>query len=141
MTVLPFSLNELISLLKSMRLGWGPPLELVTRTSKQLWVMEADVWADLLIVCCCGEDVDLTTTTTSCNHAVCLLCIAKQKSRPRSCPECRQTLTALIFTSALATEQEELTSKFLMHVSVHCGYVHFYQFREASSSWFNNSCY
>lgn len=96
-----FSLKELISLLKSIRSGWGPPLEMATRMSNsKFWVMEADVWADLLIVCCwanptiycekCRNNVKLATT--SCKHVVCPVCVVGQGMDP-SCPECGQALT------------------------------------------------
>ena len=119
-----FSLKELISLLKSIRSGWGPPLEMAARMlNSKFWVMEADVWADLLIVCCwanptiyckeCGKDVELTTT--SCNHVVCPVCVVGQGIGP-SCPVCDQTLTALFFTSALAFAQEIPISELLISV-------------------------
>ncbi len=123
--MLPFSLNELVSLLKSFRLGCDPPLELATRVlNSKLWVMETDVWADLLIVCCwanpttiycedCGNDVE--ATTTSCNHVVCLACIARQGSSPRRCPKCGQQVVALFFVDSLASGRES-ASKLLICV-------------------------
>ncbi len=148
--VLSMSMKELVSLLKSLRSGWGPPLELVTRMlNSKFWVMEADVWADLLIVCCwanpttiyckeCSKDVE--STTTSCNHVVCPVCVVGKGIGPIRCPECGQRLTALLFTSALTSVAEKTTSRFLMHLSVvlcTSGYVHVltfsYQHREASS--------
>ena len=119
-----FSLKELISLLKSLRSGWGPPLEMATRMlNSKFWVMEADVWADLLIVCCwanptiycekCRNNVKLTTT--SCNHVVCPVCAVGQGNDP-SCPECGEIFTVLVFTSALASTQEKPISKLLISV-------------------------
>ncbi len=120
-----FSLKELISLLKSIRSGWGPPLEMAARMlNSKFWVMEADVWADLLIVCCWANptiycekcDKDVESTTTSCNHVVCPVCVVGQGIGPIRCPECDQTLTALLFTSALAFAQEKPISKLLTSV-------------------------
>ena len=120
-----FSLKELISLLKSIRSGWGPPLEMATRMlNSKFWVMEADVWADLLIVCCWANptiycekcDKDVESTTTSCNHVVCPVCVVGQGIGPIRCPVCDQTLTALLFTSALAFAQEKPISKLLISV-------------------------
>ena len=116
-----FSLKELTSLLKSIRSGWGPPLEMATRMlNSKFWVMEADVWADLLIVCCwanptiycekCGNNVKLTTT--SCNHVVCPVCAVGQGNDP-SCPECGEIFTVLVFTSALASTQKKPISEFI----------------------------
>ncbi|XP_064393899.1 uncharacterized protein LOC135341311 isoform X2 [Halichondria panicea] len=119
--VLSMSMKELVSLLRSIRSGWGPPLELVTRMlNSKFWVMEADVWADLLIVCCwanpttiycekCSKDVE--STTTSCNHVVCPVCVVGKGIGPISCPECGQRLTALLFTSALTSTPEKITRK------------------------------
>ena len=103
MAFLPFSMNELVSLLKSIRSGWGPPLEMAARMlNSKFWVMEADVWADLLIVCCwanptiymycekCRNNVKLATT--SCKHVVCPVCTVGQGDDP-SCPECGRALT------------------------------------------------
>ncbi len=122
MAFLLFSLKELVSLLKSIRSGWGPPLEMAARMlNSKFWVMEADVWADLLIVCCwanpriycekCRKDVE--SVTTSCNHVVCPVCAVGQGNGLR-CPECKQTSTFLICTSALATAQEKPISKLLI---------------------------
>ena len=116
-----FSLKELISLLKSLRSGWGPPLEMATRMlNSKFWVMEADVWADLLIVCCwanptiyckeCGKDVE--SVTTSCKHVVCPVC-AVGKGNGSSCPKCGEIFTVLVFTSALPSTQEKPISKFI----------------------------
>ncbi|XP_064388917.1 uncharacterized protein LOC135336958 isoform X2 [Halichondria panicea] len=115
MAFLPFSMNELVSLLKSMRSGWGPPLEMAARMlNSKFWAMEADVWADLLIVCCWANptiycekcDKDVESTTTSCNHVVCPVCAVGQGNDP-SCPECGEIFTVLVFTSALASAQEK----------------------------------
>ena len=137
--VLSMSMKELVSLLRSIRSGWGPPLELVTRMlNSKFWVMEADVWADLLIVCCwanpttiycekCSKDVE--STTTSCNHVVCPVCVVGKGIGPISCPECGQRLTALLFTSALTSTPEKITSRFLRHLSVvlcTSGYTNFF---------------
>ena len=120
-----FSLKELISLLKSLRSGWGPPLEMAARMlNSKFWVMEADVWADLLIVCCWANptiycekcDKDVESTTTSCNHVVCPVCVVGQGIGPIRCPECGETLTALLFTSALPSTQENPISKLLISV-------------------------
>ncbi len=90
--------------------------------NSKFWVMEADVWADLLIVCCwanptiyckeCGNNVKLTTT--SCNHVVCPVCAVGQGNDP-SCPECGEIFTVLVFTSALASK-EKPKSKLLTSV-------------------------
>ncbi len=103
-------MNELVSLLKSIRSGWGPPLEMAARMlNSKFWVMEVDVWADLLIVCCwanptyceeCGKDVE--SAITSCNHVVCLVC-AVGKGTDLRCPKCRQTFSVLVIPSALAS--------------------------------------
>lgn len=110
------SLRELVSLLKSMRSGWGPPLEMGSRMhNSKYWVMEADVWADLLMICrwanpttiycqTCSKHTE--AVTTSCNHVVCMPCIATQDDNgTRTCLNCGQVVTALFFVSAMATPQ------------------------------------
>lgn len=111
-----FSFQEIVSLLKSMRSGWDPPLEMVSgMLNSKYWVMEADVWADLLIVCrwanptntiyCQTCNKDTKAVTTNCNHVVCLVCIAQQESDTTTCPECDNQLIGMHFVSAMATPQ------------------------------------
>ena len=98
-----FSLSELVSLLKCLRTGWGPPLDLLVRmVNSNFWLMEADLWADLLIVarwsnptikredvlCILCSGVWEQPVTTFCDHTFCRRCLMEELESSKDCPEC-----------------------------------------------------
>ncbi len=96
-----FTLKESIRMYR----GAAPPLDFVTRILKY-WMLEADKWVDVLIIC---RWTNLTTFTicsicgnepknTSCGHTFCTDCLhEKFKNRCRNCPSCQTVVEAKVY--------------------------------------------
>ena len=112
---LSVTLSELIALLKALHSGWSLPMDLVIRMlNSKFWVMEADVWADLLYICrwanpnislkdvLCGicETRWTEPVTSQCGHTFCRFCLLKSKNSKKSneCEICCVKLTFALFT-------------------------------------------
>ena len=121
--LLCFSLSESIG----MNRGTLLPLASVTRIlSSKFWMMECDVWADLLIICrwanpttiyCTKCRKENKTITTSCKHVMCLLCAAEElnSSGHNSCPQCGQKVTAIHFDNIDESGKRELLDLLLQY--------------------------
>ena len=138
--LLCFSLSELVSLLKNLRSGWGPPLDLLVRmVNSNFWVMEADMWADLLILarwsnptinredvlCNICKDVWIQPTTLFCGHVFCASCLQTWiNDQHKECPSCHKEIKGVMTFS-------EAAEKLLMH---------YHKERRVSFEKFNSTC-
>ena len=95
LSLVSFTLQESVGMCR----GSALPLDFVTRIlSSKSWMMESDVWADLLIICrwanpttsYCKKCRKVTDKfTTSCNHEVCGICQCdKWKEELSECTPC-----------------------------------------------------
>ncbi|XP_064403181.1 uncharacterized protein LOC135348780 isoform X2 [Halichondria panicea] len=98
---LSITLSELIALLKTLHSKWSLPMDLVFRMiNSKFWVMEADVWADLLYICRWAnpsifkEDVFCALCKSAwkqpiaskCAHLFCCTCIIEGIKNNLCCP-------------------------------------------------------
>ena len=115
---LTFSLRESVGMYR----GSALPLDFVIRIlSSKFWMMESDVWADLLIICRWAnpttttiqtEDVTCTLcdevwidpATTACGHTFCRKCLTISISQCKDCPaaECGAELKGVISVNRAA---------------------------------------
>ena len=112
LSLLHFTLSELVG----MHRGSFPPLDFVTRImSSKFWMLEADKWADLLIICRWANPTIYTIKTTdvlcwicenewiepgntSCGHTFCTDCLhEKFKKGCRECPSCQAVVEAKVY--------------------------------------------
>ena len=110
---LSVKLSELIALLKALHSGWSLPMDLVIRMlNSKFWVMEADVWADLLYICrWANPDIFIEEVfcalckgawkqpiASKCSHLFCCTCITEGIRDDSCCPheECRMKLSVTV---------------------------------------------
>ncbi len=99
-----------------MNRGASPPLDFVTRIlNSKYWVLEADKWVDLLIICRWANPTTFTIKTkdvlcwicgnewiepgnTSCGHTFCTDCLHEIfKQGCRQCPSCQTVVKAKVY--------------------------------------------
>ena len=100
-----------------MHRGAAFPLDFVSRIlNSKFWMLESDVWADLLIICrwanptsiskkevvcvLCNE-IWFQPMSTSCGHTFCAQCIISyfEANEVSHCPKCKHVIDRLIYPS------------------------------------------
>ena len=105
-----FTLRESVG----MQRGSAPPLDFVVRIlNSKFWMMESDVWADLLIICrwanptitihtkdvtctLCDGVWTMPATIANCGHTFCRKCLTTSISQPKVCPVCNEEITDIM---------------------------------------------
>ena len=115
-----FTLRESVG----MQRGSAPPLDFVVRILN-FWMMESDVWADLLIICCWAnptitihtKDVTCTicdgvwndpATIANCGHTFCRKCLTTAISQCKDCPVCGVQIMYIMLHNREAKKLVEL---------------------------------